>query len=433
MKDDETSLDRPPFVGERPTRKLSGTPQPETSTLFPADTARDPRGAHGGEPADPPRDGSRDEELPAHIGPYGVSHRIARGGMGDVLAVRDFRFDRLLALKRLDPFPTSELQRELFVAEMQVTASLDHPHIVPVLDRGTEVDGRPYFVMPVLRGQTLRDVIRADGEDRRPLTECLGLFMKAAEAISFAHQRGVLHLDIKPANVWVGESDAIYVLDWGLAQLAGAKRAAFQIGTPGYMAPEQQDPDVGPLGPATDVYGLGGVLYSIATRHPPPRRALRGDLDRPTAVEAPRGLQEILARALAFAPADRYPDVGSLMADVRAYLSAAHTVRVLHRRIRPGQEAQYEAWASEITDAVSRFAGHHSTTNVRLPRQGDGPGAAYLIISRFESAEHHQRFDRSEIHDRFVERLQQEDFTESTFRLDTTGEAAWVELDPSST
>ena len=144
-------------------------------------------------------------------------------------AVRDFRFDRVLALKRLAPFPAPSWHRELFVAEMRAKASLDHPHVVPVLDRGTDDEGRPWFVMPRLQGRPLSAAL--SGSAPLTFTDAMQVFLKVCHAVAHAHGRGILHLDIKPQNIWVGDDGLTYLLDWGLSG------AAFHLDT--------DDPDLG--------------------------------------------------------------------------------------------------------------------------------------------------------------------------------------------
>jgi len=177
------------------------------------------------------------DALPAKIGPYAVIERLGRGGMGEVFAVRDHRFARELALKRLAPYPSLPELEECFAAELRITASLAHPSIVPIHDHG-EDHGQPYFVMQRVRGPSLDALLASD--DPVSIETRLEIFLQICDAVAHAHSRGVLHLDLKPANILLGEGKAVYVLDWGIAFDGQARlRHNFSLGTPGLMAPEQ--------------------------------------------------------------------------------------------------------------------------------------------------------------------------------------------------
>ncbi len=378
----------------------------------------------------PPEEGG---ELPARVGPYLVEERIGRGGMGEVLAVRDYRFDRQFALKRLHPFPTTELSRELFISEMKVTASLDHPHIVPVVDRGTDEDGRPWFVMPRLRGRPLSEVLTEEpegGDGAHTLTDLLQIFLKVAAALGHAHARGVLHLDIKPANVVVGKVGDVYLVDWGIARARVAHGAAddVRLGTPRYMAPEQLNAALEPIDERTDIFGLGALLFAVATRRPPPKHT--GDLREGLAhARVPSRLAAIIAKATAPVPEDRYGTVEELVVDVQAFFSAEPYVMLIHRTIKPGCEEAFERWAADFGRAATGAEGHLALTHLRLPGgQGDDAPTCYLMVARFSSEEHAARFDASELRSTFLARAVAEGFTASVERIDARGHEAWFNL-----
>jgi Protein kinase domain len=228
-----------------------------------------------------------------------IVSEVGRGAMAQVLRGTDLKLGRDLALKVL-PLPKSETPRTTlarFAEEAQVTAQLEHPNIVPVHDLGLDPDGRAYFSMKLIRGQSLESILDKrrqndpDTLERFGLRRLLDVFLQVCQAIEYAHARGVIHRDLKPANIMVGDFGEVLVMDWGVAKLigiaddhggeaesplatpavdvksirAGAKAWATQsgtiIGTPAYMSPEQATG--APVDERTDVYALGVILYEI--------------------------------------------------------------------------------------------------------------------------------------------------------------------------
>lgn len=374
---------------------------------------------------------------PTHIGPYRVEGLLGAGGMGEVFAVHDPRFDRICALKRLGPNIASELERDLFLTEMRVTASLDHPHVVPVLDRGTDDGGRPWFVMPRLLGHPLSALL--GGPTPMPLTDALAVFLKVGGAVAHAHSRGVLHLDIKPQNVWVGAHGLAYLLDWGLSGAAepGWGEDAPGVGTPSYCAPEQFARDA-PIDERTDVYGLGALLFAMAFRRSPRRYAFLHDerispddledLRERSGVHAPR-VASIIERAMATRPADRHPSVEALLADVESIFSASPVSLLAYVEVRDGREAEYEAWAREMADISVRFAGHQGLSVTRLPHPSSPSLTSYLLTGRFASAEHAARWVESKERAALVARLNALGAVERSRRLTAQGMDAWFAVD----
>ncbi|MFG0316290.1 MAG: tetratricopeptide repeat protein [Planctomycetota bacterium JB042] len=321
---------------------------------------------------------------------YRLEGEIARGGMGVVLRVRDELLRRPLAMKvvasppvaRGDPSSDAGALGR-FLEEAQVTAQLQHPGIVPVHELGVAEDGRVYFTMPLVEGEDLHRVFThvATGEEGWSEVRAVGVILRACEAVAFAHERGVLHRDLKPSNVMVGRFLETYVLDWGLARLLepvdrradrrpdapGATITSERkhprdptprppaatldgdvVGTPAYMAPEQARGEIARVGPRSDVYGMGAILYELlAARRPYATAGERGSahdlLDRvrdgppapirEVAPRAPAELTAICKRAMAREPDDRYPDMRSLADDLRAYLEGrvvtAHRIGAL--------------------------------------------------------------------------------------------------------
>ena len=264
---------------------------------------------------------------------------IARGGMAEVRRVWDVKLRRGLAMKILDwDLAEDAAARARFVAEANATAGLQHPGIVPVHDWGELEDGRPWFTMKEVRGRTLAALIAeahggASGGDGRTFVRLVDIFRRAAEAVAYAHREGVLHLDLKPSNIMVGELAEVLVLDWGLAtpMAAGSAPVAAVAGTPAYMAPEQASGEA--LGPWTDVHALGAVLGTILTGAPPfdgtpteildkvARRTRPGFTSAAARrADVPERLLAIVTRAMAAEPRARHADAGDLAADVGAWL-----------------------------------------------------------------------------------------------------------------
>jgi WD40 repeat protein len=249
-----------------------------------------------------PSGGPLDEVSPAAPAPARGVHLdrggwLGAGGMGEVHLARDRALLRDVAVKRArQPGDDARLLREA-----QITAGLEHPGIVPVYEAGTDADGRPYYAMRLMQGRSLHEAIAAAPEPAARL-RLVRTLLDVANAVAFAHSRGVLHLDLKPANVMVGPLGEAVVTDWGLAASAGPRSHG---GTPAYMSPEQARGDA--LDARADVYALGVMLSEILSGAP---------------AAAPRGPPELVAivsRATSPAPADRYPDVASLAADLGAW------------------------------------------------------------------------------------------------------------------
>jgi eukaryotic-like serine/threonine-protein kinase len=233
---------------------------------------------------------------------YRLVRRVGTGGMGAVYEADDVTLERRVALKVLEmPDPGGTLARHLS-REARVLASLEHPGIVPVHDAGTLPDGRVYYAMKLVEGLRLDEHLR-----RVPsLAGKLRLFLRALEAVAFAHAKGVLHRDLKPSNVMVGPFGEVLVMDWGLATRLSETGDAISavVGTRGFMSPEQasgRGVDV-----RSDVYGLGVSLRAIL--------AADGTFRTPAALDA------IVAKATAAQPSDRYADVPSMAADILRYL-----------------------------------------------------------------------------------------------------------------
>jgi eukaryotic-like serine/threonine-protein kinase len=301
---------------------------------------------------------------------YRWLQEINRGGVGVILGARDPVIGRRVAIKVLRPeLENDERILGEFSQEAQVTGQLDHPNIVPVYDFGAG-DRSPFMVMKWIAGKSLAQLLRDDREPaRRPdqLRQLIQIVLRTCDALSFAHSRGVIHCDLKPENVMVGDHGQVYLMDWGMALLrssqlaaktrseaeesreAGAELPALSEydsmvqatgqelrvgqarGTPAYMAPEQVFGLVDEIDERTDVFGVGGVLCEILLGEPPNnQRTLIGSgapgrhWSTPSrgaiGPQLPPELCRITSKALAPKRGDRYPSIAALRADLDQFL-----------------------------------------------------------------------------------------------------------------
>jgi len=293
----------------------------------------------------------------AELGRYEVEREISRGGMGLVLKARDLRLHRDVAIKVLArKLRANESLRDRFVAEAQTTGQLQHPGIVPVYDIGFCNDGRPYFAMKLVEGETFSKMIVHAPRNNLERYRCLKVFEKVCDTIAYAHSQGVLHLDIKPPNVMVGQFGEVHVMDWGLScawedqqisslphEPGAAHLHDYESslalggtinGTPSYMSPEQARDNL--VDPRSDVFGLGGMLCEILTGKPPFEgqtlqqvcaRAAWGRHDKAMQAldhcDADAELIELAKDCLAIDPDDRPDHAGEVAYDITSHLESA--------------------------------------------------------------------------------------------------------------
>ena len=201
---------------------------------------------------------------------YAVESELGAGGMATVYLARDLKHDRLVAVKVLRSEIAASLGHERFLREIQVTAKLTHPHILPLYDSG-DADGFLYYVMPYVEGESLADMIHR--EQQLALHDAVRITREAASALAYAHSLGLVHRDIKPANIMLSGGHAV-VADFGIARAvseAGGEKitqTGMAVGTPTYMSPEQAAGEER-LDGRSDVYALGCVLYEMLVGQPP--------------------------------------------------------------------------------------------------------------------------------------------------------------------
>jgi len=271
--------------------------------------------------------------LPASFGDYDLLEEIGRGGMGIVYRATQRSLGRTVAIKMLlrrDLASRADLAR--FRSEAEAAARLDHPGIVPIFEVG-ESDGHPFYSMRLIEGTTLAKQL-ADGP--LPPREAAALLAKVADAVQAAHDRGVLHRDLKPSNILIDPSGRPHVSDFGLAKRIEEDQSVTHtgaiLGTPCYMSPEQAAGSRGDVGPASDVWSLGAILYQMLTGSPPFRAAtpmdtllavLETDPPAPHTVATgiDRDLEMITLKTLQKPQELRYASAASLAADLRAFLA----------------------------------------------------------------------------------------------------------------
>jgi serine/threonine-protein kinase len=324
-------------------------------------------------------------------GRFQILRPHARGGLGEVLVALDTELNREVALKRIQSRHADHPQsRARFTLEAEITGGLEHPGVVPIYGLGAYSDGRPYYAMRFIHGDSLKEALEeyhegasgtSAGGGLLELRKLLGRFVDVCNAVEYAHSRGVLHRDIKPANIMLGKYGETLVVDWGLAKAMGApgphsrtesiaSRHPFDepvllpssgtgtaptqmgsaMGTPSYMSPEQAAGRLDYLGPASDVYSLGATLYHVLTGSPPIsdkndvseqlRKVQKGEFPPPRSIkrDIPKPLEAICLKAMSLAPADRYVTPSALAEEVEHWLAdepiKALPDRMAHRGMR---------------------------------------------------------------------------------------------------
>ncbi len=339
---------------------------------------------------------------------YALAGELGRGGMGRILEAREDDLQRTVAMKVFHPrdgngAPDPALVGR-FLHEARITARLDHPGIVPVHELGLDDQGQLYFTMRMVSGEDLRQVYEhvATGHDGWNQPRALGVLLKVCEALGYAHEKHVIHRDLKPANVMVGKHGEVYVMDWGLARVLGqhdpfdlrirpevdsdpaetppgqsgrehasdsplVTRNGDIVGTPAYMPPEQARGDLAALGPQSDVYAVGAMLYQLLAgtmpfvahgQRPSPRAILRRVLAGPPvalaelAPKAPPELVAICEKAMARESAQRYANTTELAEDLRAFLE----LRMV-RAYRTGAWVEARKWVQRNTPLALALLG----------------------------------------------------------------------------
>lgn len=307
---------------------------------------------------------------------------LAEGGLGAVYRAQDDMLHREVVLKFIQRrFSENEDQRSIFRREAEVTSRLDHPGVVPVYGLGESYDGRIFYVMRYIQGETLDEAIEQLHQNgghhmnQAKLRKLLGQFVTVCKTIAYAHNRGIIHRDIKPSNIMLGKYGETLVVDWGLAQPFGRDEQFRQTGeetlmpsdsdssqgsdhgagTPAYMSPEVAEKAI-VLSPATDIYSLGGTLYKILTGVAPfngssfpqiRQQIISGDFPPPTQRQRSlsKAIEAVCLKAMALEPHRRYATALELANDIESYLA----------------DEPVQAYAEPATRRVARWSRRHRT------------------------------------------------------------------------
>lgn len=336
---------------------------------------------------------------------YKLGDQIGRGGMADVFRARQTSLGRDVAVKRL--FPNNEDDdsfKSRLLWEAKVLAQLDHPNIVPIYDFGQDDEGRWFYAMKEIRGLRWTEAIGNNSLDQN-----LEILLKVADAIAFAHSKGISHLDLKPSNVMLGEFGEVLVTDWGVAKTPSSPVEDRERGTPEYASPEIARGEFAQMGPHSDVYLLGALLFEIVTGKPPHQRhpdrripffyAARNDI---SSSETDGELLDIALRSMRTMPTERVSGVGEFQKLIRAFQShaesivlAEHAQASLNEARRAGHYAAFQAAVFGFENAFDLWhentAAQDGATAARLAYAGQAldNGDFDLGLSLLDSSDEH--------------------------------------------
>lgn len=360
---------------------------------------------------------------------FDILRPLAKGGIGQVWVAQDMELRREVAFKELqEQYADNDEFRDDFVLEAEITGGLEHPCIVPIYGLGQHPDGRPFYAMRFVRGESLHEALeqfhaestmRTDpGKRSLKLHKILARFVHACNAVEYAHSRGVIHRDLKPLNIMLGKFGETFVVDWGEAKALDrlsqpsnndeprlqtscnrdTDRMGKPVGTPAYMSPEQAEGRHDLLGPASDVYSLGATLYHILTGRAPIgesdsgaalQKAIKSDVRpaREVNKSVPTALAAICQKAMAVKPTDRYRSARALADDVEHWLAdervSAHVEAWPHRAFRVMRHHKSTTAAFAAALAMLVFGGGFA---VELARRENDRTRAYDLAEALLTA-----------------------------------------------
>jgi len=295
---------------------------------------------------------------------YEILRMLGEGGMGMVYEARQTAVDRSIAVKMIKPDAAKDQEASRqFLAEAVATADLDHPNIVPIHDLGMNSEGALFYAMKQVKGTSWKDLLPGKSVD-----ENLDILMRVADAVAFAHNRGVIHRDLKPENVMLGDFGEVLLMDWGLAAAIREDAKADPLdpqhaigGTPSYMAPEMAVGDAAKIGYASDVYLLGAILFEIVTG----QRSHTGtdvmdclaNAAENVIVETDQEgeLLDIARKAMATEPDDRFETVKAFQSAVREFQRHEESIALVAKATEGLEEAKSSADYSAFARAVFQF------------------------------------------------------------------------------
>lgn len=366
-----------------------------------------PEGPPAGDPAEPPWSGAPVDSALSDTPRYEIRSLIAGGSEGQVYLTYDHDLRRRVAMKILRPEFTDKPTRvERFIAEARRTSHLEHPGIPSVYDIGRTATGEHFFTMRLVQGETLAKLLtrfhRGDAATRKEwsLVRLVQLLQSVANAIDHAHSRGLVHRDLKPANIAVGRHGDVLVLDWGLAKRIGPDPDSNALGqtqflrgtqvgsvkgTPLYMAPEQAVGAVDSIGPHTDVFALGAILYEMLCGVPPYEAsnysqvlmdARAGKIESPEerckGRLFPRVLVKAVMKALALDASERHPTAAAFAADLQSFIEGSRDAG--GRRVEASTEAKLASDMARIAASGSAEA-RRLESEIANRRRAVSPGA----------------------------------------------------------
>ena len=338
-----------------------------------------------------------------------IEGKIGQGGMSVIRKVRDNNLLRTCAIKMILPEISLDVNtRRRMIEEAQITAQLDHPNILPVHELGVMKDGRLFFTMKAVEGHTLTEILQRskDRRDEKELYEHLQFFLRTCDAVAFAHSHGVIHRDLKPDNIMVGDFGEVYLMDWGISrpkvrpdfprdpEPRGRGQQRYRsptekgkyVGTPHYMSPEQATGEHNATDERSDIFSMGAILYELLTRTPPYRgsstleilvKAAERDMEPPQDVvdyELPPRLCHIAMKAMNKVPEERYQTVLELKQDVVNFLQSGWQFAV--QKYEPGasiiREGERGDTAYIITSGRCRISKTVEDKQLVLTEMGPG-------------------------------------------------------------
>jgi len=334
------------------------------------------------------------KQLPSSEVPdYELLNVIGEGGMGVVFSATQSSIARTVAVKMLKPNKRKdEEQHDKFISEAVVTGELDHPNIVPIYDLGTNESGALFYSMKRVRGTPWDDVIK-----EKSLDENLNILLRVADAVAFAHAHGVVHRDLKPDNVMLGDYGEVLVMDWGLAQVTkdfANIEAIYQAGslggTPAYMSPEMARGPIEAIDFRSDVYLLGAILYEIIGGHPPHsgrdvmQCLLAATQNQIDPIKYEGELKSISMRAMALNREDRYASIKELQDAIGMYQSHSESLMLTassqHHLEKARQTTNYDTYARAVfgfQEALQLWDGNEKARTALVEAQFDYASCAY--------------------------------------------------------